>query len=82
MSKYLVVEYPGQYAWSEFEKGISNILGENEAGSGFSFATGERDISASFKTEQDLNSAKEKVEQFAKSKGVRVYMTVSEEDEY
>jgi len=82
MSKYLVVEYPGQYAWTEFEKGISKIFGKNEAGSGFSFATGDRDISASFKTEKDLNSAKEKVEQFANSKGVRVYMTVSEEDVY
>jgi hypothetical protein len=76
MNKTLMIEYNGDLAWSKVEHGISDILGENETGRGFSFLTGLRDISGHFTSEKTLQNNIERIKKFAKENRVRVYMVV------
>ena len=72
MSIEFVVEYRGNLAWSKFEDQIEKILGRNALGTGFCLMTGNRDMSANFKTLRGLENTKKRLQAFAKTKRVKL----------
>jgi len=81
MKTTIVVEFRGSLAWTPFESKIKRLFGRNLDGSGFSFLTGKRDISATYKNKAALQRKIEEIKALGKQQRAKVKIHLYEDED-